>query len=256
MSPDMALPRLFIGSSSEGSTVAHNLQAVLEGRKVCEVDVWDQGIFEPGGNALDSLLEAAGRSDYAVLVATPDDVTVSRGDTAVAMRDNIVFEYGLFLGTLGRSRTYLLATARDMRLPTDILGVTRLPYAARSDRNVRAAVNDAALQIAGQVQRHGRRAGGRSPVSASAEADDDARYLEQELDLLCANAVAQGWTVKTNSATTLRLVPPNRRNAAHTLSKRNSHDTRDELRKFVAGLRADGLRVNNALRVAPDKSPF
>ncbi|MGW9568403.1 nucleotide-binding protein [Prescottella equi] len=253
----MDLPRLFIGSSSEGSTVAHNLQAVLESRNVCEVDVWDQGIFEPGGSALESLLEAAQRSDFAVLVASPDDVTVSRGDTASAMRDNIVFEYGLFLGVLGRSRTYLLATDRAMKLPTDILGVTRLPYTTRSDGNVGAAVNAAALQIAGQVRRLGRRAGGRSPGGGpAAAADDDARCLGQELDLLCANAVAQGWTVKTNSATTLRLVPPNRRNAAHTLSKRNSHDTREELRNFVAGLRADGLRVNNALRVAPEESPF
>ncbi|MFI6432898.1 TIR domain-containing protein [Rhodococcus oryzae] len=251
----MDLPRLFIGSSAEGRAVAHNLQAVLESREVCEVEVWDQGVFTPGGYTLDSLLEVADRSDYAVLVASPDDVTTSRGDTSVSMRDNIILEFGLFLGVLGRDRTYLLTTG-PVKLPTDVLGVTRLSYTARLDGNLNAAVNAAALQVAGQVQRHGRRAGGRSPVSASAEADDDARCLEQELDLLCANAVAQGWTVKTNSATTLRLVPPNRRNAAHTLSKRNSHDTREELRKFVAALRADGLRVNNALRVAPDKSPF
>lgn len=159
----MAVPasqpvRLFVGSSSEGREVAHNLQAVLEGRAVCEVEVWDQGVFEPSGYALDSLLDVAARSDFAVLVASPDDVTMSRGDSAASVRDNIVLEFGLFTGALGRQRTYLLATGpADLKLPTDVLGLTRLPYRPRTDGNVRAAVNDAALQIARQVQERGRR---------------------------------------------------------------------------------------------------
>lgn len=255
MSLVMDLPRLFIGSSAEGRTVAHNLQAVLESREVCEVDVWDQGVFTPGGYTLDSLLDVAARSDYAVLVASPDDITTSRGDTAASMRDNIILEFGLFLGALGRDRTYLLATGA-VKLPTDILGVTRLPYTARSDGNVGAAVNAAALQIAGQVERHGPRESGKSPSSLSIGIDEDTRRLEQELALVCANAEAQGWIVKTNSATTLRLVPPNRKNAVHTLSKRNAHATRKQLREFVAELRADGLRVNNAVSVPPEESPY
>lgn len=152
----MAVPasqpvRLFVGSSSEGREVAHNLQAVLEGRAGCEVEVWDQGVFEPSGYALDSLLDVAARSDFAVLVASPDDVTVSRGDSSASVRDNIVLEFGLFTGALGRQRTYLLATGpADLKLPTDVLGLTRLPYRPRTDGNLRAAVNDAALQIARQ----------------------------------------------------------------------------------------------------------
>ena len=80
--------------------------------------------------------------------------------------------------------------------------------------------------------------------------------LELELELLCANAEAQGWTVKKNSATTLRLVPPNRKNAGHTLSKRGARATREDLRAFVAELRADGLRVNSAIRFEPEESPY
>lgn len=250
------LPRLFIGSSSEGREVAHNLQFVLEDRGVCEADMWDQSVFTPGAYTLDSLLDAAARSDYAVLVASPDDVTTSRGDTQASIRDNIIFEFGLFIGALGRERTYLLATG-EVKLPTDILGVTRLPYKPRSDGDVGASVNAAAVQIANQVRRLGyRKADKSSSASASGDRGDDGRCLEQELALLCANAEAQGWKVKTNSETTLRLVPPNRKNAAHTLSKGNAHDTRQQLRKFVAELRADGLRVNNAVRVAPEESPY
>lgn len=249
----VTLPKLFIGSSAEGGAVAHNLQAVLEERSVCEVEVWDQGVFEPGGYALDSLVRVATRSDYAVLVATPDDVTTSRGDTNASARDNIILEFGLCLGILGRSRTYLLSSG-DVKLPSDVLGLTRLTYPKRSDDNFRAAMNSAALQIAGQVERHGHRSG--SSGSVLGNTNDESRLLDLELELLCANAEAQGWTVKTNNATTLRLVPPNPKKTVRTLSKRDARTTRDRLRGFVAKLRADGLRVNSAIRFAPEDSPL
>lgn len=242
--------RLFIGSSAEGREVAHNLQAVLEGRGVCEVDVWDQNVFEPSGYALDSLLEVAGHSDFAVLVASPDDVTVSRGETEASLRDNIVLEFGLFTGALGRERTYLLATG-PAKLPTDTMGLTRLLYRPRADGNVRAAVNDAALQVTRQVQALGRRT-----LSAASAADGrpDDEPLTTEIALLCANAQSQGWTVKTNSPTTLRLRSP--RGQLHTLTKGRPDTTRAELRRFARQLRAAGVRVNHAIRRPVEESPL
>ena len=53
---------------------------------------------------------------------------------------------------------------------------------------------------------------------------------------MCNNAVAQGWTVKTNTATTLRLRSP--RSRVFTLSKGQPETTRADLRRFAAGLRA------------------
>ena len=99
--------RLFIGSSAEGLAVARNLHAELERHSVCEVVRWDQNVFEPSGYTLDSLLTTAASVDFAVLVASPDDVTVSRGSEEPSVRDNIILEFGLFAGALGRERTYL-----------------------------------------------------------------------------------------------------------------------------------------------------
>jgi len=62
------------------------------------------------------------------------------------VRDNVLLEFGLFIGALGRQRAYPLATS-DVKLPTDVLGLTRLPYRVRADNNPRAAVNEAVLQI-------------------------------------------------------------------------------------------------------------
>ncbi|MDN5759669.1 MAG: nucleotide-binding protein [Tomitella sp.] len=237
-------PRLFIGSSSEGRDVARHLQAELDDQ--VEVRRWDQSVFEPGGYTLDSLITTAKSVDFAVLVATPDDTTTSRGTMERSARDNIVLEFGLFAGVLGRERTYLLATG-ELKLPTDVLGLTRLPYHPQT--NMSAAVNKAALQIEERVHSIGSIERSSTPDTSTPRAT-----LDREIDLLCNNAVAQGWTVKTNSATTLRLRSP--RAQAHTLPKGSPEDTRADLRGFAAELRAAGLRVNSAVRKPTAKSPL
>ena len=165
------------------------------------------------------------------------------------MRDNILLEFGVFAGALGRERTFLLATG-DLRLPTDVLWLTRLPYRSRSDGNVRAAVSDAALQVEERVRSLG-------PVShrvQSRGSDGQDAALDKELRVLCDNAVAQGWTVKTNSATTLRLRSPH--GTAFSMSKGRPETTRANLRRFAAELRAVGLRVNNSIRRPVHDSPY
>jgi len=238
--------RLFIGSSSEGRDVARNLEVELG--DAVDVVRWDVNVFEPSGYTLDSLLATAERVDFAVVVATPDDVTTSRGETTLSARDNIVLEFGLFTGALGRNRTYLLATG-ELKLPTDVLGLTRLPYRPNAE-SPSAAVTAAALQIEERVRSLGPRHTGANEGGVAVQRP----ALEHELDLLCANAVAQGWTVKTNSQTTLRLTSP--RGRVYTLAKGQPNTTRAALRPFAAELRAAGLRVNSSVRGRVDESPF
>lgn len=150
---------------------------------------------------------------------------------------------------LGRTRTFLLATG-DFRLPTDVLGLTRLPYQQHSGGNERAAVTDAALSIEQQIRIMGNLVRASEPDGAISTRD----ALEREIRLLCANATSQGWLVKTNNATTLRLRGP--RGQTLTLPKGRPETTRIQLRSFVARLRAVGLRVNSSIRRAVSESPL
>lgn len=237
---------VFIGSSSEGRATARALQAELAAD--CELAVWDQGVFEIGGYTLDSLIAQAHRSDFAVLVATPDDTRESRGETAAIPRDNVILEFGLFAGVLGRERTYVLATT-GVLLPTDTLGLTRLTY--HEQKNARGAVAVAAEQVRERIILLGsRNTGG----VAAANTTSGAVALTEELAKLSENAVAQGWVVKANTRTALRLASP--RGKTFTLPKSTPHATRDALRPFVAKLRSEGLRVSDALRRATSESPF
>lgn len=242
------LPRIFLGSSSEGREVARNLQAELG--ETADIVRWDQSVFEPGGYTLDSLLSIASTVDFAVLVASPDDTTSSRGDTNPSARDNVVLEFGLFAGVIGRRRTYLLATG-PLKLPTDVLGLTRLPFRQRPDGNLRAAVSDAALHIEERV----RSLGPLPRESVDPSGQGVRSILDREIELLCNNAVSQGWTIKKNDQTTLRLAP-SRGKRAYTLIKRTDELTRSDLRYFSATLRAVGLRVNSAIRGPVEQSPY
>ncbi len=73
-------------------------------------------------------------SDFAVLVLGPDDRVISRGDDNLAPRDNVVLELGLFIGAVGRRRVFLVMPAGlDVKIPTDLLGVTPVWYEPDGD---------------------------------------------------------------------------------------------------------------------------
>ncbi len=138
--------RIFIGSSSEGLSVAEAIQLGLD--EAAECTVWNQSAFDPSRTAIESLVDISREFDCAVLVLTPDDMIVKRGSTTAAPRDNIIFEVGLFTGTLGRARTFLVY-CRDAKiaLPSDLAGVTAATYAERTDGNLHAALGPVCTRI-------------------------------------------------------------------------------------------------------------
>lgn len=100
--------------------------------------------------ALVSLVDSIGSFDFAVFVFTPDDVLELRGERKAAVRDNVIFELGLFLGGLGLGNCFFVTPkdCPDLHLPSDLLGILPLAYRAdRSDGNLLAALGPACNQI-------------------------------------------------------------------------------------------------------------
>ena len=116
------IPRVFMGSSSEGLKILNKLRECLKG---ADVHPWKEDVFQLNRSALESLIEEAKKCDFAILILTPDDKVISRGSKDSAPRDNMLFELGLFMGEIGRDRTYLITPEVDMKLPTDLAGITR-----------------------------------------------------------------------------------------------------------------------------------
>ena len=125
-------PRIFIGSSSEGLATAQYVKKSLKGDFDCVI--WNDGpVFGLGGSYLDSLLKAGSMFDFGILVATKDDKTKSRDKAFDSPRDNVVFEYGLFMGRLGKFRTLILRE-EGAKLPSDLEGIHTSRYIGGKSR--------------------------------------------------------------------------------------------------------------------------
>lgn len=141
-------PRVFIGSSTESLNVAHAIQENLSSD--FEIVVWDQGIFDLSSYTLESIVGAIEDSDFGVYVLSAEDIARIRSTEHTIARDNVVFELGVCIGSLGRHRSFIVVPSESprFRLPTDLLGITLAKYEPRRiDSNPTAAVGSASNKI-------------------------------------------------------------------------------------------------------------
>lgn len=126
-------PRVFIGSSTEQLTVARKIRGLLDDD--AQIVLWNESPeFKMGQSVLESLMNAKGRYDFAIMVLNPDDKIESRGIAQKATRDNVLFELGLFMGWLGRDRTFFVYNSgEDLKIPADLKGINCAVYKTKSD---------------------------------------------------------------------------------------------------------------------------
>lgn len=150
-------PTLFIGSTVEALPVARAVHAELD--QDLEVTIWNHGLFPGGVVTWSQLLKKTADFDFALFIFSGDDQVTSRGQESLGVRDNVLIEYGLFVGALGHERVFFMFN-RDARpkIASDLAGVTPLTYANRDDGNFRAAISPGADDIRQAAVRLGRRA--------------------------------------------------------------------------------------------------
>lgn len=155
----MDKPRIFLGSSAKQDKLLRALTRGLE--DVAHVEPWTTS-FDPGTTTLERLLELAHEVDFAAFVFARDDWTTNSPPASDATapgqaspRDNVVFEAGLFGGTLGMRRTFILH-ASGSKLPSDLLGLTTVRYGEATTATEMRAVNEKlrkAIESEGRVAR-------------------------------------------------------------------------------------------------------
>jgi CRP/FNR family transcriptional regulator, cyclic AMP receptor protein len=145
--------RMFIISSAEALEIARTIQNAFE--HDFTVIVWTDGVFRASWYPIESLERELDRSDFAVAVAQPDDITEMRGKSAATTRDNVIFELGMFIGRIGRQRSFLVEPrGEEVKLPSDLSGITTLGYKYDKD-NLASALAPACNRIRAIVRELG-----------------------------------------------------------------------------------------------------
>ncbi|ACK86373.1 TIR domain-containing protein [Methylorubrum extorquens] len=145
-------PRVLVVSSSEGLKTARALRQELGKDEDIEVEVWEQ-IFAISSYPLDALEEAMKRADFVVAIMRGDDIVVSREMESRAPRDNVILEYGMALGKLGRNRTLMMVPKEiQTKLASDNSGLTYVPY---TERDLKVSIPLAGDRIREHVELRG-----------------------------------------------------------------------------------------------------
>jgi len=121
--------KVFVASSTKSFVVADSLRQVLGSDDIKVIPWKDLGVFMLSEHTMESLEKAANQCHFAVFVLGPDDVIQTNSGGVFVPRDNVVFELGLFLGRIGRKRSYMLKPdGINIKLPSDLSGVTWAQY--------------------------------------------------------------------------------------------------------------------------------
>jgi hypothetical protein len=141
--------KIFIGSSTEGKEIAEKVRTRLNSQSQdwLNAEMWNEGsVFSLNNSALHSLVAASRKYDYGILVASKDDFLKSRDTEHFVPRDNVMFEMGMFLGSLGLTRAFLLVE-EHAKLPTDYNGVTVSYFQPNDSKSVEIAIDQITKSI-------------------------------------------------------------------------------------------------------------
>lgn len=120
--------RVFIISSAEAIEIGRAVQNAFA-HDPFVIKLWTDGVFKISNYAIESLEAELDKSDFAIAIAQPDDLTTTRNVSSPSPRDNVIFELGFFMGRLGRHRAILLEPrGEEVKLPSDLTGIQSVPY--------------------------------------------------------------------------------------------------------------------------------
>lgn len=116
--------KIFFGSSTIAKEEMYKISAIVGKLEGYKTETWDN-CFGLSGTTLDSLIKEAKSVDGAIFIFNADDKMMVdiEENTKDIVRDNVLFEYGLFMGILGKDRVTFIK-GKNVKVPSDIVGIT------------------------------------------------------------------------------------------------------------------------------------
>jgi hypothetical protein len=188
----MTTQSIFVGSSTEArkcdapDAIIQTLANTLADGYV--VVPWWETKWANLSTPLDTLIEDMAKYDYAVFLASPDDLTTIRGRNYYQARDNVIFEFGLFLASLKKPRTFLLVPeieGHEFRILSDLgQSATTQRYLCSVSAEGKpiydlSSLDRAAQEVAGHIKRNHLELIGR--LTSRSHAKEQLRHVNRRL---------------------------------------------------------------------------
>lgn len=137
-------PKVFVISSSAALPIAKLVRTNLDEDDGIAVYLWNRGTFGVSDYPMSSLIDAIERADFTISIVRADDVLISRDAQHQVARDNVLLEFGISVGRLGLDRSITLVDAgANVKLPSDLTGLTTLRYQSKDDDRLERSVGKA-----------------------------------------------------------------------------------------------------------------
>jgi CRP/FNR family cyclic AMP-dependent transcriptional regulator len=93
------------------------------------VEIWTEGLFSESHYSIESLEQAMRDSDFAIVIAPPNNFMNTRRQAKHIPRDKVIFELGVFVGYLGSRRVLHLELCREEeKSSTNLSGLITISY--------------------------------------------------------------------------------------------------------------------------------
>ncbi len=130
----MGQPKIFIASSSKALNYATAVQKKIG--KDFDAIVWEDEENYPAKTITDWVLNLTEKFDFGVFIFSNDDKAVINNKEHEIVRDNVLFELGLFSGKLGFDRCFIIRPKVDnFHLPSDLTGILEFKFKIPNENN-------------------------------------------------------------------------------------------------------------------------
>ena len=168
--------KIYIASSESAFNFADRLKIKLNEKDFCVAYTWKDAIQTANSmSKIGALTQWIKEYDFAVIIFQ-EDILGKNSSEDMKTRDDCVFEAGLFMAAIGRSRCFLYSSVNQNDLPSDLGGIIykhfMQPDNFDDNEQCQNPISQIAAHILDQVQKDKGKSVANRPISYDASTEE------------------------------------------------------------------------------------
>lgn len=132
------MPRIFIASSTEDLFIAEKFSTEIRNANIGTPILWTDLMANGTGRVpLHILIEETEKSDFAIFIINCNDKSEIRGEDILTPRDNVIFEFGMFISKLKPENCFFIRNSScKAHVLSDYKGFIHLTFEQNNGPNI------------------------------------------------------------------------------------------------------------------------